>query len=72
MCLHAIRTSVTSFCVRNLPFSINIKNILICALNLATLLSHFSSCGKMLHSVAAEESSNPRTYLTILFLFGML
>ena len=67
MCLHAIRTSVASFCVRNLPFSINIKNILICPLNHATLLTHFSSCSKMLHSVAVEESSNLCPYLTVSF-----
>ena len=33
-------------------------------------LAHFSSCSKMLHSVAVEESNNLRPYLTVLFLFG--
>ena len=30
----------------------------------------FCSCGKLFHNVAAEESSNLRPYLTVLFLFG--
>ena len=45
-------------------------NVLICLLKHATLLAYFSSCGKMFHSVAAEESSDLPPYLTVLFLFG--
>ena len=45
-------------------------HVLICPLKHATLLTHFSSCDKMFHSVAAEESSNLRPYLTVVYLFG--
>ena len=41
-----------------------------CPLKHATLMAHFSSCGKMFPSVAAEESNNFRPYLSVLFLLG--
>ena len=69
MCINSIRTSVASFCVRNLPFSILKNKCFLCPLKHATLLLHFTFCGKMFHSVAVEESNNLHSYLTILFLF---
>ena len=70
MCTNAIRTSVATFCVKILPFS-TIKNK---CFNLSFKSCYTvgtpCSCGKMFHSVAAEESSNLRQYLTVLFLFG--
>ena len=54
MCIHAIRTNVASFCVRNLPFSIIKKKCF--NLSFETILTHFSSCAEMFHSVAVESN----------------
>ena len=47
-------------------------HVLICPLKHATLLTHFSSCSIMFYSFAAEESSNLRPYLTVVYCLALV
>ena len=64
MCINAIKTSIASFCVRNICHFQSLKrNVLICPLTHATLWAHNNTCTKMFHIVVAEEFNNLRPYL---------